>query len=108
MGQIYGHAMPHRNGQQRKFGIFIGTTQIARISNPVSRLVTKISTGDRVVVQTADKREVRRIAVSTVVQGGDFPVVWVCSDDEWSAAQKEGRAPNAIPWPAVNVRVVPP
>jgi hypothetical protein len=32
--------------------------------------------------------------------GEDFAVVWVCREEEWTAAQREGREPVGIPWPA--------
>jgi hypothetical protein len=49
------------------------------------------------------------VALSTapvIVRGEDFPVVWVAREEEWEAAQAEGREPNAVPWPADDVRLV--
>ena len=59
--------------------------------------------GSEVVVRTVDNRLVRRRAVTGVVQGDDFPVVWVCREEEYRAAQAQGREPEAIPWPAGDV-----
>ena len=59
--------------------------------------------GTLVTVRTADDRLVSRRAVSGVVDGDDFPVVWVCSVEEWTAAQTEKRAPLCLSWPATDV-----
>jgi len=67
--------------------------------------VAEIMSGNRVTVRTADKRQVARIAVTGIVEGGDFPVVWVCREQEWSASQREQRAPQGLPWPATDVRL---
>jgi len=46
----------------------------------------------------------RRRALGGVVPGYDFPVVWITSEEEWEAAQAEGRDPEGVPWPAEDVR----
>ncbi len=33
------------------------------------------------------------------VHGGSYPAVWACSDEEWSAAQADGREPDPEPFP---------
>ena len=60
--------------------------------------------GMAVTVRTADGKELARVAVSGVVDGADFPVVWVCSEEEWAAAHGSGNVPTALPWPAEDVR----
>lgn len=65
-----------------------------------------IEAGNVVVADAADgtRRELR--ALSGVVAGGDFAVVWACSQREWDLAQDEGRDPVGIPWPAEDVALV--
>jgi hypothetical protein len=63
----------------------------------------QLEPGTRVTTRTAFGTDVEQVAVTGVVQGADFLVVWVCSHDEWEAASRGGRAPNAIPWPAEDV-----
>jgi len=64
----------------------------------------EIKRGDTVAVRTAEDDERHLRALGGIVAGGDFAVVWVCSEAEWSAAQAEGRDPEGIPWPAEAVR----
>jgi hypothetical protein len=64
-----------------------------------------VNPGDLVSVKTVFGDELERVAVTGVVMGGDFPVVWVCPPEEWKAAQAHGRQPHALPWPADDVRV---
>lgn len=63
-----------------------------------------IRKGDQVVITDAFGQEKSRRAASGVVDGHDFPVVWVCREEEWSAAIAEGRSPDAVPWPAEDVQ----
>ena len=65
----------------------------------------EITPGSEVKVRNALDERLRLIATTGVVRGIDFPVVWVCEPDEWTAAQAEGREPQAIPWPAEDVSV---
>ena len=65
-----------------------------------------IAPGARVTVRTADDRLVDVRAITAVIHGLDFPVVWVCADDEWGAALAESREPQGIPWPAADVQSV--
>lgn len=53
--------------------------------------------GDLVAVRTSDGLWLRKVALSRVVNGGDFPVVWV----DW-----EGDEPSdgGSPWPCEDVR----
>lgn len=59
-----------------------------------------IEHGSKVAVRDAFGDELPRRAVTGVVDGDDFPVVWVCREEEWEAARAEGREPDAVPWPA--------
>jgi hypothetical protein len=65
----------------------------------------QIKPGARLVVTTAFGEEVERRAVTGVEQGDKFPVVWVCSEEEWRRAQGNGGKPEADPWPVEYVRV---
>jgi hypothetical protein len=64
----------------------------------------QIKPGDRLLVRTAFDDEVERRAVSGIEQGDKFPVVWVCPEEEWESARREGRDPSADPWPVDAVR----
>jgi hypothetical protein len=55
-----------------------------------------------------DGEHLERVAMTTVVDGDDFPVVWVCREEEWAAARAEVRDPEGIPWPAEDVRIADP
>jgi hypothetical protein len=66
--------------------------------------LSAIQPGTTVFISTADGQELTRRAVSEVVDGADFPVVWVTTEDEWKAAQSEGRPADALPWPSEDVR----
>lgn len=68
------------------------------------RKMTQVKVGDFVIVRDMHGHELRKRACSTVVAGSDFPVVWECREEEWNAAQAEGRQPAAMPWPAEDVR----
>jgi hypothetical protein len=46
-----------------------------------------------------------KIATTGIVPGNRFPVVWVCRPEEWQAALQEDREPDAVPWPAEDVRL---
>lgn len=61
--------------------------------------------GEVVVAKAADggTRELR--ALSGVVAGGDFAVVWACSPGEWEAAEAAGRDAEGVPWPAEDVSI---
>lgn len=49
---------------------------------------------------------VRAKRVIASADGGKYPAVWACSDDEWSAALADGREPEPepFPWPLRAVR----
>lgn len=66
----------------------------------------KIQPGSRVLVRTAFDDKVERRAVTGVEPGIDFPVVWVCTEEEWKAAQLSGSPAEGDPWPAEDVALV--
>lgn len=63
-----------------------------------------IERGDRVLARTATNQWVRRRALTGTVPGHDFPVVWVCREEDWD---RVGTAPDnevGVPWPADEVK----
>jgi hypothetical protein len=62
--------------------------------------------GDLVIVVDVEGQKRRKRALSPVLQGGSFPVVVACREEEWQAAQAEGRDPVGIPWPAEDVSLL--
>lgn len=59
-----------------------------------------IEAGMLVEAMTASGTTVRMRATGQPVQGRDFPVVWVCTEEEWDAAPGEIAG---IPWPLDSV-----
>ena len=68
----------------------------------------EIERGALVEAAAADGRDRVLRALSGVMAGGDFAVVWACSEREWEAARAEGREPQGIPWPAEDVTILEP
>jgi hypothetical protein len=66
----------------------------------------KTSAGQPVEVRDAFGRMLRRIATGPVDPGYDFAVVWACREEEWEAAQRDGREPDSTPWPIEDVLVI--
>ncbi|MCA1695853.1 MAG: hypothetical protein LC749_14595 [Actinobacteria bacterium] len=64
--------------------------------------------GQRVTVVDAFGRELPKIALGSPELGEDFAVIWVSRPEEWEAAQREGREPDAVPWPIEDVTVLEP
>ncbi|HUY23786.1 MAG TPA: hypothetical protein VMV09_00575 [Candidatus Saccharimonadales bacterium] len=62
-----------------------------------------IQPGTPVFVETALGERLQRRAISAVVQGHAFSVVWVCREEEWEAAHRESREPDGVPFPAEDV-----
>jgi len=71
----------------------------------MARLVgMAISAGDPVEVTTAyDERLVMR-ALTGPQPGVDFPVVWVCTEEEYARATSVGDEPDSLPWPLSALR----
>ena len=65
----------------------------------------EIARGVAVEVVNALGQRQHRIALTGVIAGRDFPVVWVCRPDEWQAAQEANRDPEGMPYPAEDVTV---
>jgi hypothetical protein len=65
----------------------------------------EIKRGDAVTVRTAFGDLLERVALTGVEMGRDFPVVWVCSRDEWEARIDEGTELEGLPWPAEDVHL---
>lgn len=62
-----------------------------------------VEAGQVIEVRDAYGNTLRRRAIGPVESGHDFPVVWAAREEEWEAAQAEGRTAEAIPWPAEDV-----
>lgn len=65
-----------------------------------------IERGTRITVTDAfGEDRVKRVL--DLALGGRYEAVWACSEEEWSAAELEGREPEAepFPWPMRSVRV---
>jgi hypothetical protein len=67
---------------------------------------TGIRPGIRVRVRGGSGRKLVKRAVTGVVDGRDFPVVRACSEEEWTLAQREGREPDGVAWPAEDVEAI--
>jgi hypothetical protein len=63
-----------------------------------------IERGDLVVAVDAAGEELPRRALGGPIQGQNFEVVWVCREEEWHMALREGREPDGVPWPVEDVR----
>lgn len=62
-----------------------------------------VRAGDRVeAISTTGP--LTRIATTGVVAGHRFPIVWISTEEEWNLARQEQREPDAVPWPAEDVR----
>ena len=59
-----------------------------------------IEIGQKVIARSSADKLLEKRALTGVVMGDDFPVVWVCPEEEWNAAQREGREADGVPWPA--------
>lgn len=70
--------------------------------------MTTIKPGTKVRARARDGELLDRIAMTEVIDGDDFPVVWVCRIEEWEAAANEGREPEGLPWPAADVQTTEP
>lgn len=66
--------------------------------------MAEIRAGQLVIARTASGRDLEKRAVTGIVMGHDFPIVRVSRLEEWDAAAREGREPEAVPWPAEDVR----
>lgn len=62
-----------------------------------------INEGDVVEATTAGGEQIRMRALAAPTQGHDFPVLWVCTEDEWQRAQAEDDEPDGLPWPVTAI-----
>lgn len=67
--------------------------------------MNEVQPGVVVVVRDAEGENLQRRALTGVIDGHDFPVVWVCREEEWTEAEQEHRKPEGVPWPAEDVRL---
>jgi hypothetical protein len=68
--------------------------------------VADIKSGDLVTAVDAEGEELPRRAISGKVTGDrGLPLIWVCREEEWHAALRDGRHPDGVPWPAEDVRL---
>lgn len=72
--------------------------------NVVRKLVEKVEIrrGDLVEVTTAGGETVKMRALGGRTAGHDFPIVLVCTPEEWDSSDD----PEGIPWPTKHVRLV--
>lgn len=64
----------------------------------------EIKTGDVLTVTTASGATAQMRATSEPMQGRDFPVVWVCTEEEY-ARLRHDQDRQGIPWPLNAVKV---
>lgn len=67
-----------------------------------------IEPGALLEARTAEGSYVRLRAVGRPTRGRDFPVVWVCTEEEYERAIASNDAPDALPWPLDAVTVLEP
>ncbi len=79
--------------------------KLARTDGITYGALMEITRGTPVQVRTAAGELLPRRALGEIARGEDFPVVWVCRDEEWDTALLEGREPQGVPWPAEDVRI---
>lgn len=67
-----------------------------------------IEPGSVLDVTTASGDTIRMRAIGAPKRGRDFPVVWVCTEEEYARSQAKGDEPDGIPWPLDAVSVPTP
>jgi hypothetical protein len=78
------------------------------MASPTVPGMSEIKPGAHVRVRASDGELLDRRAITGVIDGDDFPVVWVCRGDEWRVAKDEGRDPEGLPWPVEDVTILEP
>ena len=63
-----------------------------------------IRDGSFLTCTTASGSEVTMRALGPVVQGMDFPVVWVCVPGEYKPGDAAPSWPGGVPWPLTALR----
>lgn len=71
-----------------------------------------VQPGDLVVVRTADRKWLKKRALTPCIDGRDFPVIWVCWPDEYTAehvrpSRQDGLPSIGAPWPCEDVFLTP-
>ena len=66
---------------------------------------TKITRGAPVLARDVTGRMLPKRALGEPVDGATFKVVWVCREEEWIEAERDGREPDAVPWPVEDVQL---
>jgi hypothetical protein len=66
----------------------------------------EIARGIQLDATTATGDIVRLRALDHPVRGRDIPVVWVCTEDEYWRAERDGDEADGLPWPLDAVEVV--
>jgi len=64
---------------------------------------TQLEPGSQVTARSAFGNLLQKRVVRGPDTSGSFPVVWVCSLEEWEEARDKGRAPIGTPWPVEDV-----
>lgn len=61
--------------------------------------------GDAVEVTDALGRRFSKRALMPVEPPGHYPAIWLCSEEEWVAAVRDGRdpEPEPFPWPLASI-----
>ncbi len=67
-----------------------------------------ITRGTHLLATTASGAEVPMRALGEPVEGRDFPVVWVCTEEEFDRSHRAGEEADGLPWPLDAVRVLAP
>jgi hypothetical protein len=62
--------------------------------------VDTIEVGQKVIARSSADKLLQKRALTGIVMGEDFPVIWVCREEEWQEAIAEGRETEGVPWPA--------
>jgi hypothetical protein len=68
--------------------------------------VSQIESGSRIRVKEAVGAVSERRALTGVMMGEHFPVVWACRESEWLASSEAGRPAEGVPWPAEDVEAI--
>jgi hypothetical protein len=66
----------------------------------------EIQRGTLLACETADGGYVTMRALTPATQGLDFPVVWVCSPEEYGSGEAAEDGPRGIPWPLSAVQAI--
>ena len=65
----------------------------------------EIQPGDKVTVRSADNRRFPRRALTGVMEGDNFQVVWVCREDQWTGTIPQVLVDKGVPWPVEDVQL---